>query len=83
MSLLYLPHLLDDLVLPLVFGDGADEEAAVVQTHAHADELPRAHLVVVQHLDGSLRCFSGAQKHSFLSSLHRFHFTGLLNYFYQ
>lgn len=69
MSLFYLLHLLDDLILPLVFGDGADEEAAVVQTHAHADELPLAHLVVVQHLDGSLRCFSGAQKHSFFKLL--------------
>jgi len=59
----YLGHLLQDLVLPLVFGDGADEEAAVVQAHAHADVLPLADLVVVQHLDGSLRRLSGNPKH--------------------
>lgn len=57
----YLLHLLHDLVLPLVFGDGADEEAAVVQAHAHSDELPRTDLVVVQHLDRSLSRLPGPQ----------------------
>lgn len=57
----YLLHLLHDLILPLVFGDGAHEEAAVIQTHTDADELPQTDLVVVQHLDGSLSCLSGSQ----------------------
>lgn len=48
----HLPHLLQDLLLPPVSGDGADEEAAVVQTHADADEPSGSDLVAVQHLDG-------------------------------
>lgn len=62
----HLLHLLHDLVLPLVFGDGANEEATVVQTHAHADELPRPDLIVVQHLDGSLRCISAPINNQYL-----------------
>lgn len=57
----HLLHLLHDLLLLLVFGDGADEEAAVVQTHADADELPGSDLTVVQHLDGPLSRFSGPE----------------------
>ena len=54
-----LHHLLLDLLLALVLGDRADEQAAVVQAHAHADELARPYLVVVQHLDGTLGCLAG------------------------
>lgn len=54
-----LHHLILDLLPAFVFGDGADEKAAVVQAHTHADELARANLVVVQQLDGTLSCLAG------------------------
>lgn len=57
----YLLHLLQDLLLLLVFGDGADEEAAVVHAHTHPDEFPLADLIVVQQLDGPLSRLSAAQ----------------------
>lgn len=54
-----LHHLLLDLLPAFVLGDGANEKAAVVQAHAHADELARANLIVVQQLDGTLGRLAG------------------------
>lgn len=54
----YLPHLLQNFVLSLVFGNGADKEATVVQTHTHSNELPGTDLEVVQHGDCSVGIIS-------------------------
>ncbi len=54
-----LHHLFLDLLLFLVFRDGADKKATVVQTHTYPYELSRADFVVVQELDSSLGSLSG------------------------
>lgn len=48
---MYLLDLLHDLLLTLVFGNAAEEEAAIIESGAHAEKLPWTNLIFVQHLD--------------------------------